>query len=165
MLERLKRTETAKTVFYELWRRESRNSLEIRTSILGLVDSLKHRGLTTAILSNTERVLTEVDFHDTSFPVNLFDHILYSSDIGSEKPNPEIFKKALAEMGLTSKECIYIGDNFEHDVMGPSSVGMRAIWLNNHGAPVPELPPTCLGVIDRGDEISILGLIDNAQRQ
>jgi putative hydrolase of the HAD superfamily len=35
-------------------------------------------------------------------------------------------------------EIIHIGDNFAHDVVGARTAGMRAIWLNPVGLPMPE---------------------------
>ncbi len=62
--------------------------------------------------------------------------VYFSSQEGLRKPHPELFRKALRELNVTPDEAIYIGDNFSRDVVGPNSIGMKAIWISTK--PVPE---------------------------
>lgn len=50
-----------------------------------------------------------------------------AADLGYLKPSPNVFKKALQNMGTSSAETIYIGDNLVADIGGAQSVGMRAV--------------------------------------
>jgi FMN phosphatase YigB (HAD superfamily) len=34
-------------------------------------------------------------------------------------------------------ECLHIGDDIEHDVIGSKRLGMKAVWFNTH-ARIPE---------------------------
>ena len=55
-----------------------------------------------------------------------------AADLGYLKPSPDVFKKALANMGTTPEETIYVGDNLAADIAGAQSVGMRAILRDVH---------------------------------
>ena len=54
--------------------------------------------------------------------------IFISDDIGISKPNPKLYQAALRDLGLRPEEVMYVGDNPEHDVAPPQSIGMVAVW-------------------------------------
>jgi len=58
------------------------------------------------------------------------DYIVVSSEVGVEKPNPEIFKKTFNLVGVDSKQCLYVGDNYYDDVRGSQAVGMDCFLIN-----------------------------------
>jgi putative hydrolase of the HAD superfamily len=57
-----------------------------------------------------------------------FDVILCSEELGVNKPNPQIFKHALARANATAKASLMIGDDYRADVAGALKAGMQAIW-------------------------------------
>jgi FMN phosphatase YigB (HAD superfamily) len=61
---------------------------------------------------------------------DLFDIILFSSDLGIIKPSPVIFKKAIDYFGIDVSKLVYVGDSFRRDVRGAKNVGISAIWIN-----------------------------------
>ena len=64
--------------------------------------------------------------------IDLFDIILFSSDLGIIKPSPLIFKKAIDHFAIDASRIVYIGDSFRRDVQGAKNIGISAIWIN-HG--------------------------------
>ena len=74
-----------------------------------------------------------------------FETVVVSDTVGWRKPRPDIFHRALAEMGVTAGECLFVGDRPEIDVAGAKGVGMAAAWLNvtrallPPGLPAPDL--------------------------
>jgi putative hydrolase of the HAD superfamily len=56
-----------------------------------------------------------------------FDAIVFSSDIGVRKPRPEIFQRALDELGVTADRALFVGDRLVADVRGARDVGMRTV--------------------------------------
>ena len=68
----------------------------------------------------------------------MFDFELYAIVDGVPKKPAEAFYRRMMELaGSGPAEIAYVGDNYEHDVVGPKSMGMRAVWLNRAGAGVP----------------------------
>jgi putative hydrolase of the HAD superfamily len=55
------------------------------------------------------------------------DAVVLSSDVGKRKPHPEIFQRALSEVGAAPDEAIFVGDRVGADVAGAARVGMRTI--------------------------------------
>ena len=68
----------------------------------------------------------------------MFDFELYAIADGVPKKPAEAFYRRMVELAEREPtEIVYVGDNYEHDVVGPKSLGMRAVWLNRSGASVP----------------------------
>lgn len=58
-------------------------------------------------------------------------------DVGSAKPEPEIFRAACAAIGLPASAIAHVGDDPGMDVLGAKRAGMFAIWLNRDGREWP----------------------------
>ena len=63
-----------------------------------------------------------------------FDFSVYAQDIGIEKPDPRTFQIAVEQSGCSLDQLLHVGDSLETDVEGAQAVGIRAVWLNRHGA-------------------------------
>ena len=64
------------------------------------------------------------------------DALAISEEVGAVKPDPAIFRYALAELGV--QKATMIGDSWENDVLGAIGVGMSAIWLNRYRRTCPD---------------------------
>jgi FMN hydrolase / 5-amino-6-(5-phospho-D-ribitylamino)uracil phosphatase len=58
-----------------------------------------------------------------------------------KKPAAEFFHAVAAHAGTEAKAIAYVGDNFEHDVVAAAAVGMRTVWVNRAGHPLPAGTP------------------------
>ena len=54
---------------------------------------------------------------------------LFSDEIGTPKPDPRIFRAALAALGATPGETIHVGDLLRTDVAGARALGMGSVRL------------------------------------
>jgi putative hydrolase of the HAD superfamily len=71
-----------------------------------------------------------------------FDVVIISSLVGVAKPHPDVFKTALATRNHEPGEAVYIGDNFEVDVVGAKNAGWKAIYVrNDHDAEGTSIRP------------------------
>ena len=57
-----------------------------------------------------------------------FDTILISEAEGVSKPDPEIFRRALARLRTGPEHAVFVGDHTEVDVCGARGAGMKAVW-------------------------------------
>lgn len=62
-----------------------------------------------------------------------FDKIFTSEDMETYKPDPRFYKTILERTGWKAKDCLFVGDSLTDDVIGPKSVGMRAVLLDRKG--------------------------------
>jgi putative hydrolase of the HAD superfamily len=58
-----------------------------------------------------------------------FNHIFLSSELGADKPDPEIFRRALAFMRLAPGEVLHVGDDPERDWNAAASAGLSVFKL------------------------------------
>ncbi len=68
------------------------------------------------------------------------DTVVISRDLGIRKPDPEIFKFTLVNLGVESLEAIHVGDSLESDVQGAKNAGMKAVWLKKSIKEMNTLP-------------------------
>jgi HAD superfamily hydrolase (TIGR01509 family) len=56
--------------------------------------------------------------------------VLDSHDVGVEKPDPRIFQLACERLGLSPGNCLYVGDIYSLDVLGPKRAGITPVLLD-----------------------------------
>lgn len=103
---------------------------------------LRDRGYRIAVVSNADgrvRALLEA-----AGLAPLLEFVVDSAEVGVEKPDPRIFHAATGRLGLAPKECAYVGDIYEIDVLGASGAGLKPVLIGEAPAPdevlrVPDL--------------------------
>ena len=64
-----------------------------------------------------------------------FEAVLSSEAARAYKPLPSAFWQIMRLLGVEPHEVVYVGDSLHDDVLGAKGVGMKAAWVNRHGAP------------------------------
>ena len=111
-----------------------------------MLNRLQRDGYRLAVVSNTtqssERVLRGV--LQTLGLDHFFDAVVTSFDIGHEKPDPVIFRRALELLGCPADEAAMIGNDPTVDVGGAAALGMITILICRDDAPADraEVAPT-----------------------
>jgi len=59
-----------------------------------------------------------------------FPQVFLSSEIGADKPDPEIFRRALRVVDLPSDQVLHVGDDPERDWKGASAAGLSIFHLD-----------------------------------
>ncbi len=100
----------------------------LNPGISQLITRLK-RNYRLLCLSNTNK--WHFEYCLKTFPVlHHFDDFILSYKIKKRKPDPAIFKEALAKAKCSAQECVYIDDIQEY-VMAAEALGMRAIHFKS----------------------------------
>ena len=97
---------------------------------------LKELNLILGIISNVGQDTTStcqnlglqpyLDFQVTSF------------EVGCDKPRPGIFLAALERAQVNAEEAIYVGDQYDLDIVGARGVGMKAVLIDRNDS-FPEI--------------------------
>lgn len=93
---------------------------------LDLLQGLRQRGVVVLALTNTNRTHHRVWSRRFSTALEVFDEVYSSHELGSRKPEPEVFRRVLAEHDLTPGEVLFIDDTPDN-VAGAAAVGLEAI--------------------------------------
>ncbi|MFI5426278.1 HAD family hydrolase [Aeromicrobium sp. UC242_57] len=88
------------------------------------------------IASNTQRAYTEPELRMLGL-WDSFEVVVFSSDVRACKPDPAIFRAALAELDVPASDVVYVGDNPHDDVLGASLLDIPTILLDR-GTPVAD---------------------------
>jgi putative hydrolase of the HAD superfamily len=59
-----------------------------------------------------------------------FEQVFVSSELGADKPDPEIFRRALRFIGLAPNEVLHVGDDPERDWKAASAAGLSIFRLD-----------------------------------
>ncbi|MFQ5802423.1 MAG: HAD family hydrolase [Candidatus Methylomirabilales bacterium] len=63
--------------------------------------------------------------------------VVDSTHVGCLKPDPQIFRVALAGLKAEPAETVFVGDSLPRDMAGARGVGMAHIWLTPETSPEP----------------------------
>ncbi|SHH96991.1 putative hydrolase of the HAD superfamily [Sporobacter termitidis DSM 10068] len=96
-----------------------------------LLRRLKGQGVGLGLISNWDHTCRRV-LADNGLDA-LLDVTVVSSEVGIEKPNPEIFRMALETAGVRAEEAMYVGDNYYDDVVGAGGVGIKCLLIAPYG--------------------------------
>lgn len=89
---------------------------------------LRQLGLRTAVVSNADGRVESL-----LAGLGLGEHLSFVLDShleGVEKPDPEIFRRALARLGVSAQRAAYVGDIYSVDVVGARAAGLAPILLD-----------------------------------
>jgi putative hydrolase of the HAD superfamily len=97
---------------------------------------LRARGLYLGVVSNADDDHLAAVLERNGLDV-LVDHWTSSEEADSCKPDPRIYRHALAKAGRTPAETLFVGDSPQHDVAGAQRAGMRAALIGEPGTVAP----------------------------
>ena len=60
---------------------------------------------------------------------HLWDSIIPSSEVGVQKPDPQIYQLALQQLGVTSDQAVFVGHK-STELEGARNVGMKTVAFN-----------------------------------
>lgn len=100
---------------------------------------LRKSGFTVGLISNFEEWLEGMLIHFEVAP--LFDLMVISGKEGIEKPDPQIFERALERTGTKAQDAVYVGDQPIIDIEAAESIGMTGVLIDRRGR-YPDFPGT-----------------------
>ena len=119
---------------------QTKMNLVLFDDVAPTLTELKKRALILGLISNVEQ-----DINETLTRLELpswLKIIVTSQDAGANKPQPEIFREALKRASVQPAEALYIGDQYQVDVVGANGAGMKGILLDrtDHYSQITDCP-------------------------
>jgi HAD superfamily hydrolase (TIGR01509 family) len=127
---------------------ETERPVRLYSDVHRCLDTLRgeHRALGVVTNSTSEasvrRLLDRVGILD------YFTRILSSGTEGVEKPNPEIFHRAVERMTVRPEETVYVGNLAYTDAKAASAAGLHGVWLNREGCGYGDDPPEIISLLE-----------------
>jgi len=95
--------------------------------VVPMLSALKAQELTVGALSNGNADISKTPLAEW------FDFQFNADSVGTAKPHPLMFEKALAHAGVDAHEVVHIGDHPINDVQAANAMGMHTIFVNPEG--------------------------------
>jgi HAD superfamily hydrolase (TIGR01509 family) len=114
--------------------------------VASLLAFLKRRGIKLGLVSNLAS-----PFKAPVGALGLaaaFDAAVYSCDEGLTKPDPDIYTRALARLGVSAEQALFVGDNLPNDVHAPAALGLRTAGVRVAGRDATLDSVAELGLLD-----------------
>ncbi|MGO8868145.1 MAG: HAD family hydrolase [Alphaproteobacteria bacterium] len=112
---------------------EARATLARNRPLLEMLKARFRMGIVSNFYGNLEAVC-----HGAGLAA-FFDVIVDSHRVGARKPDPAIFRAALAPLGARPETTLMIGDSLRRDGEGAKRMGMGFIWIAPSTAPASTL--------------------------
>jgi putative hydrolase of the HAD superfamily len=110
--------------------------LGIHWTVVHRVRELRDEGYRTAILTNNIREWGPM--WRASIPIELFDVVVDSCEVGLRKPDPAIFLLTCERLGVSPEAAVFLDDTRRH-VAAAREVGMRGIVVRDPAEAIAEL--------------------------
>lgn len=95
------------------------------------LDAVEAAGYRIGLISNfdswLEKMLIEMEVG------HVFDPSVISGQVGVEKPDPEIYRIAVARSGVPADRCVHVGDSPTTDMEPATAVGITPIMIDRAG--------------------------------
>lgn len=105
------------------------------------LEHLKANDYRLAIVSNFDYAPTAHKLLEEFNLKPFFEEIVISEEVGWRKPKNIIFETVINKLGINSDKALFIGDNFNADVVGSKALGMDAAWINRREESENDLDP------------------------
>ncbi|PWR05872.1 haloacid dehalogenase [Micromonospora acroterricola] len=107
--------------------RAVRADTRLRADAVPVLAALRQRGLRTGVISDCTHELPA--FLPSLAVAPLLDVRVFSVQLGQCKPDRALYLTACQRLGLTPRDCLYVGDGGSQELTGAERAGMTAVRL------------------------------------
>jgi 2-haloalkanoic acid dehalogenase type II len=117
-----------------------REAMRLFPEALETLAAFRRRGVALALVTNGDasQQRDKIERHGLA---PYFDVILIEGELGVGKPEPVVYRRALAELGALPAEAWMVGDHLEFDVGAPQALGLTGVWVDRPGLGLPSGSP------------------------
>jgi putative hydrolase of the HAD superfamily len=128
--------------------KESPAPIQLFSDTRRCLDHLKKEHRALGVVSNSTSEARVRQILDQVGILDYFARVVSSGTEGVEKPNPEIFHRAVQRLGVRSGETLYVGNLAHTDAKAAQAAGLHAVWLNREGWGFGEDPPEITSLLE-----------------
>ena len=105
----------------------TRSYLEPRGDTLATLAAIRESGRKLGLVSDCSIEVPTL-WGETAF-APLFDMTVFSSQMGTKKPDPRMYLAACEGLGVPPEACLYVGDGSSQELTGAAAVGMHPVLI------------------------------------
>lgn len=111
---------------YEIYIEKADKRVSVYPWTKRLIEFFDSRGIKSAVASASDRVKVLRNIELIGVPPESFDAIITASEVTRQKPDPEIFERAAAAVGISASETLVLEDSLT-GVRAAKAAGMKCI--------------------------------------
>lgn len=116
----------------DVWMAERVFSVELHPDVEPELDLLARAGHLLGAITNGNFPVEKLDV------ARRFAFVVHAERVGELKPAAAPFLHAAELSGGQPERWVHVGDDLDTDVAGAQACGMKAVWINRSGRPLPE---------------------------
>ena len=128
--------------------RETERPVHLYSDARRCLDLLRSEGRALGVVSNSTSEATVRRVLDRAGILDYFARVVSSGTEGVEKPDPEIFLRAVRRMAVPPHEAVYVGNLARTDAKAAEAAGLHGVWLNREGFGLGEEPPEIISLLE-----------------
>jgi len=128
--------------------REEERPVRLYSDSRRCLDILKGERRALGVVSNSTSEAAVRRILDRVGILDYFDRVVSSGTEGVEKPDPEIFRRAVARMEVRPAEAVFVGNLARTDAKAAEVAGLHGVWLNREGFGYGEDPPEITSLLE-----------------
>jgi FMN hydrolase / 5-amino-6-(5-phospho-D-ribitylamino)uracil phosphatase len=114
------------------WMAARTRAVRLHDDVEPELDALEAAGRVLGAITNGNFPFAELEV------AGRFAFIVHAEEVGELKPAPAAFRRAVELSGGDPGRWVHVGDGLDTDVAGAQACGMKAVWINRAGIPLPE---------------------------
>jgi HAD superfamily hydrolase (TIGR01509 family) len=129
----------------------ARNPIPFKPGLMALLTALQRRGIPVAVATGTRRASAD-DMITRAQLSDYIDAMVCGDEVSACKPDPEIFLKAAALIGVPPQDCIVLEDSL-NGILAAHAAGAQPVMIPDTVQPTDEVRALCAHVLTRLDEV------------
>ena len=127
---------------------ERERPLPVYSDVRRCLDRLEAERRRLGVVSNSSSEARVRRILDQAGIVRYFDRVVSSGTEGVRKPDPEIFRRAVARLDVAPHEALYVGNLPRTDALGARAAGLHSVWLHRDGTGLGDDPPEITSLLE-----------------
>lgn len=128
--------------------RGTERPVHLYSDTLRCLEALRGERRALGVVSNSTSEASVRRILDRVGILDFFSRILSSGTEGVEKPNPEIFHRAVQRLSVRPEEAVYVGNLARTDARAATAAGLHGVWLNREGFGYGDDPPEIMSLLE-----------------
>lgn len=116
----------------EVWMAERPTAVRLHEDVEPELDALAAAGRVLGAITNGNFPFAQLEV------ARRFAFVVHAEQLGEMKPASAPFRHAVALCNGDPARWVHVGDGLDTDVAGAQACGMKAVWVNRAGVPLPE---------------------------
>lgn len=113
---------------YEIYAEIVKGKLEPLNGVVSFIAHCRGRALKLAVATSADFIKMQTNLREIGIPATTFDATINGLEVLHKKPDPEIFIKAAAKLGLKPDECLVVEDAI-NGIKAGKAAGCRCLAL------------------------------------